>query len=47
MKAIDEQSLVDSQKLKDFFGNIFITDAFLGNFDCHNENWGILIDEQK
>ena len=45
MKAIDEQSLVEPQKLKDFFWDMFIADAFLGNFDRHNGNWGILIDE--
>lgn len=47
MKAIDEQSLVEPQKLKDFFWDMFVADAFLGNFDRHNGNWGILIDEQK
>ncbi|MCI1965133.1 HipA domain-containing protein [Robinsoniella peoriensis] len=47
IKAIDEQSLVEPQKLKDFFWDMFIADAFLGNFDRHNGNWGILVDEQK
>lgn len=47
MKAIDEQSLVEPQKLKNFFWDMFIADAFLGNFDRHNGNWGILVDEQK
>ncbi|WP_324824764.1 HipA domain-containing protein [Sinanaerobacter sp. ZZT-01] len=47
MKAIDEQSLVEPQKLKDFFWDMFVADAFLGNFDRHNGNWGILIDEQQ
>ena len=47
MKAIDEQSLVEPQKLKDFFWDMFVADAFLGNFDRHNGNWGILIDEKN
>lgn len=47
IKTIEEQSLIDPQKLKDFFWNMFIVDALLGNFDRHNGNWGILIDEQK
>lgn len=47
MKAIEEQSLVDQQKLKDFFWDMFIADALLGNFDRHNGNWGILVDEQR
>ena len=47
LKAIEEQSLVDPQKLKDFFWDMFILNALLGNFDRHNENWGVLVDEQK
>lgn len=47
LKAIEEQSLVESQKLKDFFWDMFVADAFLGNFDRHNGNWGVLIDEQN
>lgn len=46
MKAIDEQFLAEPKKLKDFFG-ICIADAFLGNFDHHNGNWGVLIDKQQ
>ena len=26
---------------------MFIVDALLGNFDRHNGNWGILVDEEK
>lgn len=47
IKAIEEQPLIEVQKLKDFFWDMFIADAFLGNFDRHNGNWGILVDEQK
>lgn len=47
LKAIEEQSLVEPQKLKDFFWDMFVADAFLGNFDRHNGNWGVLIDEQN
>lgn len=47
IKAIEEQPLIEVQKLKGFFWDMFIADAFLGNFDRHNGNWGILIDEQK
>lgn len=47
LKAIEEQSLIEPQKLKDFFWDMFIVDAFLGNFDRHNGNWGLLIDEQR
>lgn len=47
IKAIEEQPLMEVLKLKDFFWDMFIADAFLGNFDRHNGNWGILVDEQK
>ncbi len=46
-KAIEEQSLIDSTTLKEFFWEMFVVDALLGNFDRHNGNWGILVDEQN
>lgn len=47
INAIDEQTLIDSKAFKEFFWDMFVTDAFLGNFDRHNGNWGILIDEKS
>lgn len=47
MEAIEEQSLIPTDKLRDFFWEMFIADALLGNFDRHNGNWGILVDEQN
>ncbi len=47
LETIESQDLISVQELKDFFWDMFIADAFLGNFDRHNGNWGILIDEQK
>jgi len=46
LQAIDEQTLLPPHKLRDFFWEMFIADALLGNFDRHNGNWGILVDEQ-
>jgi len=45
LQAIDEQTLLPPDQLKEFFWDMFIADAFLGNFDRHNGNWGILVDE--
>ncbi|NLN47737.1 MAG: CtkA family protein, partial [Clostridiales bacterium] len=45
LEAIEEQTLLPPDKLRDFFWDMFIADAFLGNFDRHNGNWGILVDE--
>lgn len=47
MKAIEEQALIPAVELREFFWDMFVIDALLGNFDRHNGNWGILIDEQK
>ena len=47
LEAIEEQSLLPSDKLRNFFWEMFIADALLGNFDRHNGNWGILVDEQN
>lgn len=47
LTAIEEQALVPAEKLRTFFWELFVADALLGNFDRHNGNWGILIDEQK
>lgn len=43
LDAINEQSFIDSTKLTKFFWDMFIVDAYLGNFDRHNGNWGLLV----
>ena len=40
--TIENQSAVDVLELKNHFWNLFIADAFIGNFDRHNGNWGFL-----
>lgn len=47
MTAIDEQTLIPPEKMRAFFWDMFLVDALLGNFDRHNGNWGILVDEEK
>ena len=47
LEAIEEQTLLPSGMLREFFWDMFIADALLGNFDRHNGNWGILVDEKK
>lgn len=46
LQAIEEQTLLPPDKLREFFWEMFIADALLGNFDRHNGNWGILVDER-
>lgn len=47
LKAIDEQHLMPSKVVKEYFWKMFIMDAFLGNFDRHNGNWGFLINRER
>ena len=44
LETIDMQSFVDPVMLKTYFWDLFVVDAFLGNFDRHNGNWGFLVD---
>lgn len=46
LSTIDEQNSVDSKELKERFWDMFIADAFIGNWDRHNGNWGFLYDER-
>lgn len=36
----------DKKTLKEYFWNMFIIDALIGNFDRHNGNWGILVNDE-
>lgn len=47
LKTMEEQQLIPAERLQAFFWNVFIADALLGNFDRHNGNWGLLIDESR
>lgn len=47
VETIDKQEYVEPISLKDFFWNVFIVDALIGNFDRHNGNWGFLYDIKK
>ena len=47
LSAIDEQKLLPPDEMKKYFWQIFIADALLGNFDRHNGNWGVLVNEQQ
>ena len=47
LEAIERQALIDPITLKQHFWDMFIVDAYLGNFDRHNGNWGVLVDEGR
>lgn len=42
LETIEKQGFVEPIKLQEHFWNVFVIDAFLGNFDRHNGNWGFL-----
>ena len=44
LETIELQAFVDPVSLKAHFWDMFVVDAFLGNFDRHNGNWGFLVD---
>ncbi len=44
LNTIDEQNVVDRGALLSRFWDMFVIDAFIGNWDRHNGNWGFLYD---
>lgn len=42
LETIEKQQFVNPVELLEHFWDVFIIDAFLGNFDRHNGNWGFL-----
>lgn len=47
LESIEEQKMISSEEMSGFFWDMFIVDALVGNFDRHNGNWGILVDERQ
>lgn len=43
LETIEKQQFVSPTLLLEHFWNVFVVDAFLGNFDRHNGNWGFLV----
>ena len=43
-ETFEQQTAVDPIELKKRFWDMFIVDAFIGNWDRHNGNWGFLYD---
>ncbi len=44
MEVIAESKLLPTETIKEKFWDMFIVDAFIGNPDRHNANWGFLLD---
>lgn len=44
LDTIDRQTFVNREELLERFWDMFVVDAFIGNWDRHNGNWGFLYD---
>ena len=42
LEVIKKQKFVNSDSLKEHFLDMFVFDSFIGNFDRHGKNWGII-----
>ena len=47
LETIQTQKVISGKLLEERFWDMFIVDAFLGNVDRHNGNWGFLINRAK
>lgn len=47
LDSINKLEMMDSVKICEYFWDMFIIDALLGNFDRHNGNWGFLVDRNN
>ena len=45
METIQLQEYMDPKRLTEFFYDLFVVDALIGNFDRHNGNWGFLFNK--
>ena len=46
LDTIEKQTAISSKELKEHFWDMFIVDAFIGNWDRHNGNWGFLYKQE-
>lgn len=46
LDAISKQNVIDSNFLLQYYWDMFIVDALLGNWDRHNGNWGFLYNQE-
>lgn len=44
--SIKKQNFYNPKDVLEYFWDMFIVDSYLGNFDRHNGNWGILINDK-
>ncbi len=47
MDVIEESKMIDSEKTKEIFWNMFIIDGLIGNTDRLNGNWGFILNKRN
>lgn len=47
LDTIKRQTVIDSNILEEHFWDMFVIDAFIGNWDRHNGNWGFLYNQSN
>lgn len=47
LETIEKQNIVDPAIVKERFWEQFVIDAYIGNYDRHNSNWGFLVDRNS
>lgn len=47
LDTIQKQVVIDQIELEKHFWNMFVIDAFIGNWDRHNGNWGFLYNQEN
>lgn len=47
LSVFDEQTAMEPENIRERFWDMFIVDAFIGNWDRHNGNWGFLYHVQS
>ena len=45
LDTIRKQTFMDAKQLEEFFWDMFVVDALIGNWDRHNGNWGFLYNQ--
>ncbi len=46
IETIESQKFIDPVKLSNYFWDMFVIDALLGNWNRHNGNWGFLYNQE-
>ena len=46
LDVVEESKMINTEKIKEKFWNMFVVDILIGNTDRHNGNWGFLLNNK-